>query len=140
MGPRQSQWKDTFRLAVAGALLGCQPKTIELAPTTESVHTNILEPACGQSGCHLRPQPQQGLDYYDVESTLNTMVDVPPTVGAAAAIYPAIVVPGDPDASFLMVKVLVPGVEQGVAMPPSDEQLTEEAIETLRLWIEGLPQ
>lgn len=123
-----------------GALAACGPTYTELEPTTEAVHAVILVPACATAGCHLRPEPQQGVDFYDVESTLATMVDVPPTVGRAAEIYPALVVPGDPDASFLMPKVMVPGLEQGVAMPPTDEQLTEEAVETLREWILRLPE
>ena len=107
-------------------------------PTTEGVWTHVLQPGCGQSDCHLRPQPQQGVDYYTPESTLKTMVNVQPSVGSAAAVYPAIVVPGDPDASFLIAKVTVPGVDQGVAMPPSDQQLTEEAVQLLRDWITQL--
>ncbi|MCO4746755.1 MAG: hypothetical protein KC912_18310 [Proteobacteria bacterium] len=119
-------------------LAACGPTVLE--PTTPAVHALILEPVCATSGCHLRPEPQQGLDYYDEESTLATMVDVEPTVGGAADVYDAIVVPGDPDGSFLIAKVLVPGVEQGVAMPPSGEQLTAEAVEVLREWILALPE
>ncbi|TNE86475.1 MAG: hypothetical protein EP330_22315 [Deltaproteobacteria bacterium] len=118
-------------------LVGCGPRVLE--PTTPSVHAFILEPACASAGCHLRPEPQQGLDYYDLDSTLATMVDQPPTVGLAAEAYDAIVVPGDPDGSFLIAKITSPGVEQGVAMPPTEWQLTDEAVEVIREWIAQLP-
>lgn len=126
-------------LAATAVITGCAARPVGLEPTTESVVTNILAPSCGTSGCHSQPEPQQGLDLSSGEAIMRTAVSRPPTVGSAPRLYPAIIVPGDPDASFLVAKITLPGADEGVPMPPTDFMLTDEAVQTIRDWIRAMP-
>jgi len=67
-------------------------------------------------------------------------VNIPPSVGTAAASFPAIVFPASPEDSFLVAKVTHPGLDHGLPMPPTDQMLTEEAVDAIRAWIASLPQ
>lgn len=128
-------------VTMTGALgAGCaqQPNTLE--PTTESLVRNVFLPTCGTSGCHSQPEPQQGLDLSSADGLMRTAIGRPPTIGSAAGRYPAIIVPGDPDASFLIAKITLPGADDGVPMPPTDYMLTEEAVATVRAWIASMPR
>lgn len=118
---------------------GCAAQPVGLAPTTESVVANVFQPACGTSGCHSPPEPQQGLDLSSAEGIARTAIGRAPTLGTASLRYPAIIVPGDPDASFLIAKVTLPGADEGVPMPPTEYMLTDEAVTTLRDWIASMP-
>jgi uncharacterized membrane protein len=45
--------------------------------------------------------------------------------------------PGDPDHSFVVRKVELPGIGEGAAMPPGNQELTEYYRSMLRSWIEA---
>jgi hypothetical protein len=128
--------RNTMPLWVVAALVGCGPTSLQ--PTTASVQAVVFGPYCATTECHAPPEPKEGLDFTSVASLKMTAFNVPPQVGNAAAIYPAIVTPGDPDRSFLIAKVTEPGVEQGAAMPPTDQQLTADTVAVLRQWITDL--
>jgi hypothetical protein len=117
-------------------LAGCSPSTLQ--PTTASVQAVVFGPYCATTECHAPPEPKEGLDFTSVSSLKMTAIGMPPQVGNAAAIYPAIVDPGNPDGSFLIAKVTEPGVEQGAAMPPTNQQLTDETVSVLKQWITDL--
>ena len=117
-------------------LVGCGPSTLQ--PTTASVQAVVFGPYCATTECHAPPEPKENLDFSSVATLEKTAIGVAPMVGNAAAIYPAIVDPGDPDGSFLIAKVTEPGVEQGAAMPPTDQQLTDETVSVLKQWITSL--
>ena len=125
--------RATVMLVAAAALSACGAPTLQ--PTTASVQAVVFGPYCATTECHAPPEPKEDLDFTSVSSLKRTAFNVPPMVGNAAAIYPAIIVPGDPDRSFLMAKVTEPGVEQGAAMPPTNQQLTDETVAVLRQWI-----
>jgi hypothetical protein len=124
-----------------GALvIACAPAPpTGLQPTTESVVAQILAPSCGTSGCHSRPEPQQGLDLSSADGIMRTAISRPPTIGTAASRYPSIITPGDPDASFLVAKITLPGADEGVPMPPTEYMLTDDAVRTIRDWITQMP-
>jgi hypothetical protein len=125
-------------LLVAAAVgAGCA-SDVELEPTFRGVQEAILEPTCALASCHRNPDPQQGLDFSNQARTRETAFNVPPLVGSAAERYPGIIVPGDADASFLIAKVTQPGADDGLPMPPTELMLTEEAVETLRQWIDEM--
>jgi len=126
----------TTLLSLVAVAVGCGSSTLQ--PTTSSVQALVFGPYCATTECHAPPEPKQGLDFTSVSSLSHTAIGVAPTVGNAAAIYPAIVEPGQPDRSFLIAKVTEPGAEQGAAMPPTNQQLTDETIAVLRQWIMDL--
>ncbi|MDQ3037119.1 MAG: hypothetical protein M3Y87_32295 [Myxococcota bacterium] len=121
------------------ALCGCAPEPPPSDWPLERIVGEILEPSCGQSGCHSHPEPAQGLDLSSADAVLRTAVGRSPTIGSASGLYPAIVVPGDPERSFLIAKVTLPGADEGLPMPPNEWMLTEEAVEVLREWIATMP-
>ena len=123
------------RLLLVLVACACDPGTAELEPTTESLHEHVFRPHCALPQCHAPPEPREGLDFSTVQSTLETAVNVAPRVGTAAESYPAIVVPGSPEESFLVAKVTHPGLDRGLPMPPTDEQLTDEAVAAIEEWI-----
>ncbi len=125
--------------ALLAALVGCAPPPNRLEPTTESLVRNVFLPSCGTSACHSQPEPQQGLDLSSAEGIARTAIGRPPTIGSAAARFPAIIVPGDPDASFLIAKITQPGADDGLPMPPTDYMLTDEAVSAVRAWIAAMP-
>jgi hypothetical protein len=125
--------------AWALATSGCAPAPNRLEPTTESLVRNVFQPTCGTSGCHSQPEPQQGLDLSSADGILRTAIGQPPSIGTAATRYPSLIVPGDPDASFLVAKITLPGADEGVPMPPTDYMLTDEAVTTIRDWIRAMP-
>lgn len=127
-------------LVLVVALAGCAPRPSTLEPTTESLVYNVFQPSCGTSGCHAQPEPAQGLDLSSAGGIERTALSVPPSIGSASGRYPAIVVPGDPDASFLVAKITLPGADDGLPMPPTDYMLTDEAVEAVRAWIAAMPR
>ena len=74
------------------------------------------------------------------ELTLKSLINVPPSDPALRAKYPARVVPGDPDKSFLMRKLLGPTSGEGVRMPMNGGPLDAQTIEAIRTWIARMPK
>lgn len=125
---------------LGSALLGCAPEPSVLEPTTESLTEHVFAPHCGTSGCHSHPDPVQGLDLSSTDAVLRTAISRPATVGSAPRLYAAIVAPGDPDGSFLLAKITLPGADEGVPMPPSEWMLDEETVAVVRAWIANMPR
>ena len=92
----------------------------------------ILADSCGISGCHdSSPQAQAGLDLIS-PGVAGRVVDVN-AVGLGCE-TDILVVAGDPDASYLLDKVLnMPGI-CGLEMPTVGV-LSADEVETLRQWI-----
>lgn len=92
----------------------------------------LMDSGCMASGCHggLFPSSEYRLDSYAASFE-------PGTEATALGICP--IVPGDPDASFLIEK-LGPSPRSGTRMPLIGEALTEEEIELIATWVrEGAP-
>jgi hypothetical protein len=125
-------------MAIAASTLGsCGEESASegAAPScpsdTAGVQQQILTPRCGLSACHDSDEPAQGLDL--ISPGLEARVAG--TVGACAR---PIVVPGDPDASYLLSKVRLATLSCGQRMPLDQAPLEPEAIECLEQWIAGL--
>lgn len=82
---------------------------------------------CLTSACHTGQFPQSGYNLESYEATFGP--------GTQAAIFGlCAVVPGDPDASYLMEK-LSANPRSGVRMPQALAPLSEEQINLIRTWI-----
>jgi hypothetical protein len=132
------------RLAALATLLGvafsCVDLRIEPVPAggnhpianpSFSTHLQpILTQTCATSGaCHLGPGSQLGLDLSTGQSYDNL-------VNVQASERPSLlrVEPGDPDSSFLILKLEgAPGA--GVRMPSGAPPLAAEVIQSFRNWI-----
>ncbi len=110
-------------------------------PTLTSIQDHVFTPRCSEAGCHGIDLPKQGVALFNEQVTLQTMVNKPPTVGDASLTYPALIVPGDPDRSFLVAKLTGPLPDHnGLVMPPLRSPLTPETLAAIRAWIAGMPR
>lgn len=100
------------------------------APTLTSIQNSIFNSSCAISGCHLGANSPRGLDMSPGESWSN-LVNVQSS-GLPTTIR---VVPGDPDNSYLIMKMEgAPGIV-GLQMPQGRDPLSDSQIEAIREWI-----
>jgi len=99
-------------LALAGGLslaAGCDSDTADpgdcnIQPRLSSVASQYFAPGCVFDGCHTTRSSEGGLDL-EAAGLHARLVNVPAQDANAAARGKLLVVPGDPDASFLLQKV-----------------------------------
>jgi len=94
------------------------------------IQDTIFTPSCATSKCHDSVEPAALLDL-TAEEALNALVNVKSIVDPNALL----VVPGDPDASVLLQKVLALEGIQGNPMPPEGGLLEPCQIDMIRSWI-----
>ena len=129
-----------LRAAVAALLLvGCADKTGDSGtnaaddsatydlPIFAQVRDDVLVPSCGFGSCH--GAGEAGLQI-DEDMMVDALVDVPSTVQADAIL----VVPGDPDGSYLVAKLTEAPSIDGEVMPPSGA-MSQERIDMVKKWI-----
>ncbi len=121
------------------ALAGCEPDPVP-EPTLESIQELVFKRRCAEPACHGTDFPRQGLELFNSSASLKTTVNVPPNVGDAALFYPARIVPGEPDHSFLVAKIVGPVASQGLRMPTGRTPLSEATIAAIRDWIASMPR
>lgn len=117
-------------------------ETSAAAPTMTAVMTEVLAPRCTFSSCHSAPTVAAKLDL-SPERACSALVNT------ASCLFPqrTLVVPGDPDASFLMHKLtgaqltdLPDGAcasSTNAPMPFGGSALPGKEIELVRAWIEA---
>ncbi len=114
-------------------LAACAPSSEDAMPaaTFDAVCDEIFEPAC--ASCHEGPSPAGGL----VLSSATQRDDllVAPDNAVARESGWSLVVPFDPEGSFLLRKLDGPGVGEGAAMPSEAEMLAEPWRQLLVEWI-----
>lgn len=122
--------------AVNAALAGCiRPPRATFA----DVQQMIFAPSCAMELCHDAVSATGGL-VLDEANAHEQLVGIPPTTFAANAAGLLRVAAGDPDRSFLLVKLLGPPPDQGSRMPLALPPLDPEQIDLVRRWIEqGAP-
>jgi hypothetical protein len=116
---------------------------VRLSPTWDSLHANVIGPACAQ--CHSGSGASVGLDLEDIDVAYDSLVgdgSGEPAIGPACVGGDRVmVVPGDPAASLLMHKL--EGVDDGgeavcgSRMPLGNDPLEEATIHAFRTWIEN---
>lgn len=116
-----------MRLLIALAFVGCTPA--ETPATFTEVFDEILFQSCGFSSCHGGSAGAPFLT--DAEEAYASLVDAESNAKEDAIL----VVPGNPDQSYLIQKLENAAGIAGDAMPPSSP-LSDETIERVRSWIE----
>jgi hypothetical protein len=98
--------------------------------TLTEVQEDIFSPSCAFSSCHDSAAAEADLD-------LSAGASHGELVNMESVYWPGhiLVVPGDPDASYLLAKVGGPGEIQGDHMPVGTDGISEERIEAIRSWI-----
>jgi hypothetical protein len=94
------------------------------------IQDTIFTPGCATSKCHDSVDPASGLD-------LTAGASHGGLIGVSALTSPgaSLVVPGQPEASYLLRKILAADDIQGKPMPPSGALLEACQIDMIRSWI-----
>lgn len=103
--------------------------------TFATLQSRIFEKQCAFSGCHALGSAQADL-VLEGPGVWDALVNVPAATSAAAFAGKKRVVPGAPDTSFLMDKILgklAPG--EGDPMPLGRSPLSDESVRLVRQWI-----
>jgi hypothetical protein len=105
--------------------------TAGLKPTLASIQANVFTPTCAVPGCHGGASAQIGLRL-DPGFSAGSLVNV----ASPRAANLVRVVPGDPDASFIVHKL--EGTQSlGGRMPLFGPYLPQATIDVIRLWIKN---
>ncbi len=116
----------------------CKPPRKEVrryAVSFPTIQNRIFEKSRAFSGCHGVANPQAGLVLVG-PGAYDTLVDQPATTAAAAFAGKKRVVPGAPETSFLLDKVMGRlGPNEGGPMPLDRAPLSAARIEAIRKWI-----
>ena len=106
------------------------PPPPPLEPTLASIQANIFTPSCALAGCHAGPSPQQG-------QNLSAGVAFSNIVNVASTEQPAFlrVEPGDPDNSYLYMKITGDPRISGDRMPRNAAPLSTAKIAAIHDWI-----
>ena len=140
----------TATASVAGSVTATPSATI--APTTtptataatssafQEIQTTIFNPTCTGAFCHDVLGMSAGLVLVEGQS-YDHLVGVPPQNEAALQAGLLRVDPGNPDNSFLIVKLTNPSLLEGSRMPLGKQPLSADQIQLIRQWIsDGAPQ
>jgi hypothetical protein len=101
-----------------------------IEPRLSVLNEEIFVPSCALSkSCHFGSAPKEGLDLSG--AIWSRIVNRP----SAQLPERKLVVPGDPDASYLYEKVSRPMPARGVRMPNTSPPLEPRALDALRAWI-----
>jgi len=122
-------------LAACGGGSGDNAPPAGLQPTLASIQDNVFTVTCAVSNCHGGAGAQYGLRL-DPGFSAGNLINVPSPRDANLIR----VVPGDPDASFLIQKLQ--GTQTlGNRMPDGGPYLTTATVNVIRQWIQdGAPQ
>ena len=103
---------------------------IDDTPKLSVIQAQILDLNCAISGCHVGATPPRGLNLED-GNTFSNIVNV------ASDAQPAVlrVNPGNPDQSYLYLKIIGDASITGSQMPLGRSPLSSEEMELIRDWI-----
>ena len=105
------------------------------ATFAKDIQKKIFDTTCATEFCHGATAASAGLDLSEGAAIAN-LVDVPAVAQGAKDAHLLRVAPGDPDDSFLMLKIEGHlGANEGVPMPLVGGPLPAPAIDTIRRWI-----
>ena len=101
--------------------------------TIETIQATIFNASCAVSNCHLGPGAQMGLDLSEGQAEAN-LIDVD------SRQLPAFkrVDPGNPDDSYIVMKLEGDARIVGQRMPAGRPELPDEQIDLVREWIASL--
>jgi hypothetical protein len=103
-----------------------------LEPTWDNVRDEVLVKSCGFDACHAPPGSAQfGVDN---DSLADDFIEVPAFQDESYFL----VDPGNPDDSYLLMKLEATAGISGDAMPPPDGGMEAARVQLVRDWIAGL--
>ena len=102
----------------------------------QSIYDKVLKVSCASSSCHSTVAHKGGLALGSVDESYQNLVGVMSANETVLAEGVLRVAAGEPEASFLLTKVVQPGPGEGNKMPPnSSVGISASAIAAIREWI-----
>lgn len=121
-------------LAAACSSEGTQQDSAPIDPKLSIIEQQVLHPSCTFSSCHGSDSPKDGLSL--MGSTYDALVNHRSTELPDRFL----VLPADPDGSYLLEKLTRDRPSAGSRMPYASSPLDAKAIAAIRQWIElGAP-
>ena len=128
-------------LCVVALTAACGGETVDgmpTNPTAEDIQALIFDETCSQGGCH-DLQGAGGLVLTDAQTSKEQLVGHESENETARNSGILRVVAGEPDESFLIRKITVPTLGEGLPMP-IEMQLSQPYVDLVVRWIEqGAP-
>lgn len=103
-------------------------------PTFSAIQQEIFAKSCAFSSCHGADGQRGGL-VLEGNNVYDALVGVRPEDTTARGLGFLRVMPGKPDSSFLLRKVVGPGPGEGTRMPDGLGALEQTSIDAIREWI-----
>jgi hypothetical protein len=110
------------------------PTATQPAVTLADVQAQVFTPFCATQFCHSSTAQSGGM-VLEAGASMAALVNVPAVNFAAMNAGLVRVSPGNPDDSFLLIKLTGPTLEQGSRMPMGLPPLSDELITLVRNWI-----
>lgn len=107
---------------------------VVLGPTLDQIQSVVFTPSCATAGCHTGPAGNMlpaGLDLSDADASFASLVNIASNQSAGATL----VVPTDPDSSYLIQKLEAAAAVGNVMPPPPRAPLDAATIGVIRQWI-----
>jgi hypothetical protein len=105
------------------------------------IYERIFTTSCALSACHLEPEkkrdPAGQSPFLNGEDTYSAITGATPTNSQAAGVGLKLILPGDPNQSFLYQKIIYDSsaYQFGAKMPSGGLSLSEDQIAFIRQWI-----
>ena len=130
-------------LLYGGCFVGCEK---DVSPSTNPAKTVtfgeisdlLVEKGCAESNCHQGATPKANLNL-EPDFAYDNLVNISCSLPGAAELGLNLVTPGEPDESFLYVKVTLTHSDPtfGLPMPLTGQGLHVDELERIREWIEA---
>ncbi|MDB5035591.1 MAG: hypothetical protein JWQ98_2832 [Chlorobi bacterium] len=125
-------------LILSAVLAGCSPTAtspgVTVEPTYTSIRNKIFTKSCSTPSCH-STEGFRGAMVLEADKAYDNLVSVPADNDGAKARHLLRVSPGQPDSSFLYIKLTHPAANEGSLMPYSGIPLDSQSISAIRTWI-----
>jgi len=103
-------------------------------PTFQAIQRDVFNVSCSTRSCHGSPGFKGRLDLEEGKAYA-ALVGIPPDNAAALAAGLLRVAPGNPEKSFLVIKLTGPAPDQGDRMPSRSLALPPAAVAAVEAWI-----
>jgi len=123
-----------FAAILCSGCAGDGPASTEDGSSFDTIQREIFQRSCLDAGCHNATDRAENLNLEAGFSYAN-LIDIVATNAAARAAGWRRVVPSDPEASFLFLKIVGPPSQFGTRMPQGKPALSNAEVEQIRAWI-----
>jgi len=113
--------------------LSCSSNERTVEPKLSSIQREIFDKNCNAGSCHGSGM-KGGLSLV-AGNSYRQLLDIAGSIDKKNVPAFVRVFPGNPDSSFLYIKITSPDTNQGEIMPRGNDRLSPEKIKSIRQWI-----